>query len=55
MLAAVGAHFFDILSDRTRTREFLVYLPIEIVAVGDNDEGKVVTEFAQDLSRQKDH
>src|SRR5204862_5877907 len=44
-----------VLLDDARSRELLVRLLIEVVAIGDDDEGPVTGHRSQDLLREEDH
>ena len=55
VFAAGGAHGFFRLGDDARAREVLVDLPIEIVAIGDDEERPVAGHFAMNLLREEDH
>ena len=55
MLTAGRAHGFFRLGDDARAREVLVDLPIEVFAIGDDEERPVAGHFAQDLLREEDH
>ena len=52
MLAAVG---LAVLGDDAGVAEVLVDLVVQLVPVGDDDEGPVAGDLPQDLLREEDH
>src|SRR5712691_7530491 len=55
MFAAIGPHLLFKLGHSSSVGERLVDLVIEIITVGDDNEGPVATGFALYLLREEDH
>ena len=55
VIAALRPHGLFRLDGRAGGGEVLIDLPVEVVAIGDDDERPVAGHFAQNLLREEDH